>query len=90
MGGFLTLHTVCESHNVTVPVGPGSLLSEYECPACVAISDDENLWRPCCSAYNTTCCGHDEYADEPSFQVRIDSPNFCDIDHKRDLSDVPF
>ncbi len=85
----MKLHTICQRHNVTVLVGPGSLLSEYECPACIAEQDEANRWRPCCPQMNTTCCGHDDQ-DPYTVLFVIFSPNFCDVDHARELADVPF
>lgn len=32
-------YTVCATHRFVVLVGPGSLLDEYECPTCNAITD---------------------------------------------------
>lgn len=56
------IFTVCKAHNFKVLTGPGSLLSEYECPTCVTEQDAEYAasMQPCCSAMNTTCCGHDD------------------------------
>lgn len=86
----MKVHTICKKHKTTALVGPGTLLSELECITCINEYDEANRWRPCCPQMNTTCCGHDDYADEPSFQVRIDSPNYCDVDHERESADVPF
>jgi hypothetical protein len=86
----MRVHLICPTHNTTALVGPGTLISELECVVCIEEQDEANAWRPCCSRANTTCCGHDDYADESSFQVRIDSPNFCDVDHERESADVPF
>jgi hypothetical protein len=35
-------------------------------------------WRPCCAAYNTTCCGHEDYEDDgPRWPgVTILSPDY--------------
>ena len=85
----MRVHTICKKHKTTVLVGPGSLLSEYECVTCIAEYDAANRWVPCCSAMNTTCCGHDDWEPEV-FQVAITSPNFCDVDHERESADVPF
>lgn len=80
----MRVHTICKEHGTTALVGPGTLLGELECVVCVRISDEayEVSRRPCCSRANIDCCGHDDYADEfadePSFNIAITSPNFCD------------
>jgi hypothetical protein len=84
----MRVHTICKRHGTTALVGRDSLISELECVVCIA-EQDERRWTPCCSAYNTTCCGHDDYADEPSFQVMILSPNYCDVNHAA-YDEVPF
>lgn len=35
----MKVHTICETHNRTALVGPGTLLEELECVTCVAIYD---------------------------------------------------
>jgi hypothetical protein len=92
----MRVHTICKTHKTTALVGPGSLLSELECVVCVAISDEQYAAsrRPCCSRANIDCCGHDdeyaaEFADEPSFGVAIESPNYCDRNQAAD-AEVPF
>ena len=72
----MRIHTICQTHKTTALVGPGSLLSELECVVCIAEYDESNRWAPCCSAYNTTCCGHDDWEPEV-FYVEMTSPNFC-------------
>lgn len=85
----MKVYTICRKHKTTVLVGPGSLLSEYECVVCIAEQDEANRWRPCCPQMNTTCCGHDD--QEPYvFYAEIESPGFCNVDHERESADVPF
>lgn len=89
----MKVHTICRKHRTTALVGPGTLLSELECVACIAEQDAEqheaNRWRPCCPQMNTTCCGHDDQ-DPSVFLVEIISPDFCNVDHERESVDVPF
>lgn len=33
------IYTICAEHNTTTLVGPGTLISELECPTCIGISD---------------------------------------------------
>lgn len=78
----MRIHTICQEHGTTALVGPGSLLSELECVACVAKQDAayEASRRPCCSRANIDCCGHDEdEALRPLFDyaLTIDSPGYC-------------
>lgn len=60
--------TICSKHNFRATVGSNVAyaLDEYECPTCVAEQDaaHELSFQPCCSAANTTCCGHD--GEEPT------------------------
>ncbi len=55
-------HIVCKAHNLVVMVGPGSLLSEYECPTCLDAppatpTDPEALFiSRITSHYNGNCC----------------------------------
>jgi hypothetical protein len=91
----MRIHTICAEHGTTALVGPGSLLNEYECVVCVAISDQAyaESRRPCCSRANVDCCGHDDDDYEPyPLLASIDSPNFCgglsDPRHRTD--EVPF
>lgn len=32
-------HTICQTHNTTILVGPGTLMGELECPTCLALDD---------------------------------------------------
>jgi hypothetical protein len=81
-------YLICAKHQATALVGPGTPLGELECVTCIAEQDEANRWRPCCSAYNTTCCGHDDDEGQVFF-VELQSPNFCDDEH-RDPEEVPF
>lgn len=74
---------ICKRHGFSATVGRNVqfALDYYECPTCVQEQDAEyeESQRPCCSAANTTCCGHDDdYDFGPQFSVTIYSPNYCD------------
>lgn len=86
----MKVHIICKKHRVTALVGPGTLLSELECVTCIAEQDEANRWAPCCSAMNTTCCGHGDDQELYVFLVQITSPDYCDVDHARESADVPF
>ncbi len=91
----MRVHMICQKHRETALVGPGTLLDELECPACIAEEDAANEWRPCCPQMNTTCVGHDwDYLEEPTTKwpgVIIESANFSNM-HRLSLddADVPF
>lgn len=75
----MRVHLICATHRTTALVGPGSLLNELECVACIAIIDSQT-WRPCCSRANIDCCGHDDGGPLWS-GLEIESPDFCDSGH---------
>lgn len=73
----LVTRVICATHNfrATVGIDVSFALDYYEFPACVEIEDIEYLEsrRPCCSAMNTTCCGHDDYDEYQAEPYDADS-----------------